>query len=64
MRDTIGFLLDDIAPASRFMLQAHTNWPRSAELNETGFNMAKNTSDPISIHIAKDKERSAGLGMR
>lgn len=66
MRDTIGFLLDDIAPASRFVLQAHAKWPGSAEPNETGFNIAENTSDPFYIHIAKDKERSRrfGNGMR
>ena len=62
MRDTIGFLLDDIAPASRFALQAHAKWPGSAEVNETGLNMAKNTSDSFSIHIAKDKERSRRVG--
>lgn len=66
LRDTIGFLLDDIAPGSRFVLQAHVKWPGSAEPNETGFNIAEGTSDPFYLHLAKDKERSRrfGNGMR
>ena len=66
MRDTASFLLNDIAPGAQFVTQAHAKWPNSAEPNETGFNIAENTSDPFYINLAKDKERSRrfGNGMR
>lgn len=66
MRDTVGFLIDDIAPASHKVMKAMEKWPGSGEPNETGFNIEENTSDPFYIQLAKDPERSRrfGAGMR
>ena len=66
MRDTVGFLIDDIAPASHKVMRAMEKWPNSGEPNETGFNLEENTSDPFYIQLAKNSERSRrfGGGMR
>ena len=66
MRDAVGFLLEDIAPGSTKVIEAHSKWPNSAEPNETGFNVEFSTNDSFYIELAKDPERSRrfGGGMR
>lgn len=64
--DTVGFLLEDLAPASTKVIEAFKKWPGSGEPNETGFNIENNTSDPFYLELAKVPERSRrfGGGMR
>ena len=64
--DTVGFLIEDLAPASTKVIEAHKKWPGSEEPNETGFNVENSTSDPFYLEIAKTPERSRrfGAGMR
>jgi len=66
MQDTVGFLLNDIAPASTHVIEAMQRWPLSGEPTETGFNIAELTSDPFYQQLARDAERSRrfGGGMR
>lgn len=66
MRDTIGFLLYDIAPGALHVTEALKKWPGSAEPNETGFNIAESTPLPFYERLAEDAERSRrfGGGMR
>lgn len=64
--DTVGFLLEDIHPASTKVIEGFEKYPGSEEPNETGFNVANNTSDPFYQEIAKTPERARrfGGGMR
>ena len=64
--DTVGFLLEDLAPASTKVIEAFKKWPGSGEPNETGFNIENDTSDPFYLELAKNPERSRrfGGGMR
>lgn len=64
--DTIGFLVEDLAPAALKVTEAHRQWPGSAEPNETGFNVENDTSEPFYLELAKDAERARrfGGGMR
>lgn len=64
--DTVGFLLEDLAPASTKVIEAFERWPGSGEPNETGFNIENNTNDPFYLELAKVPERSRrfGGGMR
>jgi O-methyltransferase domain len=64
--DTVGFLLEDLAPASTKVIEAYKKWPGSGEPNETGFNIENDTSDPFYLELAKKPERSRrfGGGMR
>lgn len=66
MQDTVGFLLDDIAPGSVHVLEAMRKWPQSSEPTETGFNIAEQTSDSFYQRLARNPERSRrfGGGMR
>lgn len=66
MQDTVGFLLDDIAPGSVHVLEAMQKWPQSSEPTETGFNIAEQTSDSFYQRLARESERSRrfGGGMR
>ncbi|KAF2205447.1 putative O-methyltransferase [Delitschia confertaspora ATCC 74209] len=64
--DTIGFLVEDLAPASLKVNEAHQKWPNSGEPNETGFNIENKTDDSFYIELAKTPERARrfGGGMR
>lgn len=64
--DTVGFLLEDLAPASTKVLEALDRWPGSGEPHETGFNIENDTRDPFYLELAKTPERSRrfGGGMR
>lgn len=64
--DTIGFLVEDLAPASLKVVEAHRKWPGSGEPNETGFNIENDTDDSFYIELAKTQERARrfGGGMR
>lgn len=64
--DTIGFLVEDLAPSSLKVIEAHQKWPESGEPNETGFNIENNTDDSFYIELAKTQERARrfGGGMR
>lgn len=64
--DTIGFLVEDLAPAALKVTEAHRQWPSSAEPNETGFNVENKTDEPFYLELAKDAERARrfGGGMR
>lgn len=64
--DAVGFLLEDLAPASTKVLAAFEKWPGSGEPNETGFNIENDTGDPFYLELAKTPERSRrfGGGMR
>ncbi|KAL8722885.1 MAG: hypothetical protein Q9225_000718 [Loekoesia sp. 1 TL-2023] len=64
--DTVGFLLEDLAPASTKVIEAFQKYPGSGEPNKTGFNIENNTSDPFYLELAKLPERSRrfGGGMR
>ena len=64
--DTVGFLVEDLAPASTKVIEAHKKWPGSGEPNETGFNIEFNTGDPFYLEMAKTPERARrfGGGMR
>ena len=61
--DTVGFLLEDLAPASTKVIEAFKKWPGSGEPNETGFNIENNnTKDPFYLELAKTPERSRRFG--
>lgn len=64
--DAVGFLIEDLHPASTKVLEAFAKYPGSGEPNKTGFNVENNTSDPFYIEIAKKPERARrfGGGMR
>lgn len=64
--DTVGFLLEDLAPAALQTATAYEKWPNSSEPNETGFNVAESTTKPFYLHLADDPERARrfGAGMR
>ena len=64
--DTIGFLVEDLNPASMRVIEAQKKWPGSGEPNETGFNIENNTDLPFYVEIGKDEERARrfGGGMR
>jgi hypothetical protein len=64
--DTVGFLLEDLAPAALQTVKAYEKWPDSSEPSETGFNVAESTSKPFYLHLADDPERARrfGAGMR
>lgn len=62
MRDSVGFLTEDIGPASTKVIEAHRKWPGSGEPNETGFNVEFHTDDPFYLELAKDPERSRRFG--
>jgi hypothetical protein len=64
--DTVGFLLEDLAPAALQTVKAYEKWPDSSEPNETGFNVAESTPNPFYLHLADDPERARrfGAGMR
>lgn len=64
--DAVGFLVEDLAPASLKVIEAQQKWPNSAEPNETGFNIENNTDESFYLELAKTPERSRrfGGGMR
>lgn len=64
--DAVGFLVEDLAPASMKAIEAQQKWPNSSEPNETGFNVENDTSDSFYIELAKTPERARrfGGGMR
>ena len=64
--DTIGFLIEDLNPASMKVIEALKRWPGSGEPNETGFNIENDTDSPFYVEIGKDQERARrfGGGMR
>ena len=64
--DAVGFLVEDINPASTKVIEAFEKYPGSGEPNKTGFNVENNTSDPFYLEIAKTPERARrfGGGMR
>lgn len=64
--DTVGFLFEDLAPASTKVVEAFKTWPGSGEPNETGFNIENKTSNSFYLELAKVPERSKrfGGGMR
>ena len=60
--DTVGFLVEDLAPAATKVIQAYQRWPNSGESNQTGFNIENDTSEPFYLEIAKDPERARRFG--
>lgn len=64
--DTVGFLMEDLFPASTKVLEAMEKYPGSGEPNQTGFNVEFQTSDPFYLELGKNAERSRrfGAGMR
>jgi hypothetical protein len=60
--DTVGFLVEELAPAGTKVIEAEAKWPNSAEPNETGFNVENNTSDSFYLEIAKESERARRFG--
>ncbi|MCJ1470776.1 hypothetical protein MMC07_009423 [Pseudocyphellaria aurata] len=64
--DTVGFMVEDVHPASTKTFEALEKYPGSGEPNETGYNIETNTSDSFYIELAKDPERARrfGGGMR
>lgn len=64
--DTVGFLVEDLAPAATKVIEAYQQWPNSGEPNETGFNVENNSKMPFYLEIAKNPERARrfGSGMR
>ncbi|KAL2799532.1 S-adenosyl-L-methionine-dependent methyltransferase [Aspergillus keveii] len=60
--DTVGFLVEELAPAGTKVIEAEAQWPDSAEPNETGFNVAFNTTDSFYREIAKTDERARRFG--
>jgi hypothetical protein len=60
--DTVGFLVEELAPAGTKVIEAEAQWPHSAEPNETGFNVAFNTTDSFYREIAKTDERARRFG--
>ncbi|RAO64731.1 uncharacterized protein BHQ10_000743 [Talaromyces amestolkiae] len=60
--DTVGFLVEELAPAGTKVVEAEAKWPNSAEPNETGFNVEFNTADSFYLEIAKTSERARRFG--
>ena len=61
--DTIGFLLEDVSPASTKVIDAMKKWPGSRESNETRYNIEDKTSDSFYNEVAKMPERSRRFGL-
>ena len=64
--DTIGFLVEDLAPASLKAIEADQKWPASEEPTETGFNIENSTDKSFYLELAENPERARrfGGGMR
>ena len=62
--DAIGFLLNDMHPASTRVIEALEKHPAHDEPNDTGFNIENNTQDTFYIEIGKDSERAQRFGGR
>jgi hypothetical protein len=60
--DTVGFLVEELAPAATKVIEAEAKWPNSAEPNETGFNIEFDTADSFYLEIAKAPERARRFG--
>lgn len=60
--DTVGFLLEDLHPASTKVLEAFDKYPGSGEPNKTGFNVENNTSDSFYVEIGKTPKRARRFG--
>ncbi|KAL3455582.1 S-adenosyl-L-methionine-dependent methyltransferase [Aspergillus heterothallicus] len=60
--DTVGFLVEELAPAGTKVIEAEARWPDSAEPNETAYNVAFDTTDSFYHEIAKESERARRFG--
>ncbi|KAL2844377.1 S-adenosyl-L-methionine-dependent methyltransferase [Aspergillus pseudoustus] len=60
--DTVGFLVEELAPAGTKVIEAEARWPDSAEPNETGYNVEFDTTDSFYREIAKESERARRFG--
>ena len=56
-RQWLGHCMDEMWPAAARTVDAMATWPGSEELNQTGFNLATNTSEPYFVDISKSPSR-------
>lgn len=54
VRQWIGNGCEVMWPAASRAVDAIAKWPRSEEPNQSGFNLARDTSDPLYVEIGKD----------
>lgn len=58
MREWIGQACEDMWPSASRAVDAIAKWPSSEEPNESGFNIASDTSDPVYTALSKDDQRT------
>ena len=61
--DTLGFVLEELIPASNQLLPALGRFPNSGEPNETAFNIENKTSLSMFAFLALNPERARRLGV-
>ncbi|KAI3318836.1 putative O-methyltransferase [Xylariaceae sp. AK1471] len=60
--DWVGSSVDDMWPSAEKVVDALTKWPLAQEPNQTGFNLANETSDSFYAELEKDPERARRFG--
>ena len=53
----IGQSCEDMWPAATRIVEAMARWPGSQEPNQSGFNIANDTTDSIFVEVSKEKPR-------
>jgi hypothetical protein len=62
VEDFIGFISEEMLPASTRLVDAMIKWPGSQESNETGYALANGTDVPMMKYISKDARRAQQMG--
>ncbi|PQE34045.1 6-hydroxytryprostatin B O-methyltransferase protein [Rutstroemia sp. NJR-2017a WRK4] len=62
VEDFIGFISEEMLPASTRLVDAMIKWPGSQESNETGYALANATDVPMMKYISKDVRRAQQMG--
>ncbi|KAF7852442.1 hypothetical protein EAF04_010982 [Stromatinia cepivora] len=60
--DFIGFISEEMLPASTRLVDAMQKWPGSQESNETGFALIYGTDLPMMKYISEDSRRAQQMG--
>ncbi|KAF7897087.1 hypothetical protein EAF00_005315 [Botryotinia globosa] len=60
--DFIGFVSEEMLPASTRLVDAMIKWPGSQESNESGYALVNGTDVPMMQYISRDSGRSQQMG--
>ncbi|KAI9646648.1 hypothetical protein NHQ30_004645 [Ciborinia camelliae] len=60
--DFIGFVSEEMLPASTRLVDAMVKWPGSQESNETGYALVNGTDVPMMQYISSDARRAQQMG--